>query len=277
MLLQNLPIEVLHTLCYFLTGSDITNLSKCNQALWVVLQDESLWAQLTCDRFPTLYTSIRNEQCQDHNTLEKKNWQDTYMSKDLLCISAVNDMSITNARLPFWRIVGTKESRYGAIAKLYSICMLDIRGKVEGAPKGRYRIQWRMRFALSAQWNESLDFTAHVGNEATPASLTYTTPTDFYSRQDILTNTWICITLPGELVVNKRFDTVTLVHGKKTNFWKSGIEIDWARLVPSTQVQDQGLVLEHEFKHWHLDKIAYSLPSTTAYSFMRRHLGSTNF
>lgn len=36
---------------------------------------------------------------------------------------------------------------------------------MEGVPKGRYRIQWRMRFTLSAQWNESLDFTAHVGNE----------------------------------------------------------------------------------------------------------------
>lgn len=45
---------------------------------------------------------------------------------DSLSISAVNDMSITNARLPFWRVVGTKESRYGAIAKLYSICMLDV-------------------------------------------------------------------------------------------------------------------------------------------------------
>ncbi|CDS08030.1 hypothetical protein LRAMOSA01979 [Lichtheimia ramosa] len=194
------------------------------------------------------------------------------MSKDSLCISAVNDMSITNARLPFWRVVGTRESKYGAIAKLYSICMLDIRGKVEGVPKGQYRIQWRMRFTLSAQWNESLDFTAHVGNEAKPA-LTYTTPADFYSRQDILTNTWIRITLPFDLFINHRYDTVTLVHGKRTNFWKSGIEIDWARLVPSSQIQDKGLVLEHEYKHWHLDKIA----STTAYSCMRRHLGSTNF
>lgn len=273
MLLQSLPIEVLHTICYFLTGPDITNLSKCNQALWVVLQDESLWAQLTCDRFPSSYTSTRTEQHQKHdNTLQKLSWQDIYMSKDSLCISAVNDMSITNARLPFWRVVGTRESKYGAIAKLYSICMLDIRGKVEGVPKGQYRIQWRMRFTLSAQWNESLDFTAHVGNEAKPA-LTYTTPADFYSRQDILTNTWIRITLPFDLFINHRYDTVTLVHGKRTNFWKSGIEIDWARLVPSSQIQDKGLVLEHEYKHWHLDKIA----STTAYSCMRRHLGSTNF
>lgn len=42
-------------------------------------------------------------------------------------------------------------------------------------------------------------------------------------------------------------------------------EIDWARLVPSTQVQDKGLVLEHEYKHWHLDK---KIASTTAYSCM---------
>ena len=41
-------------------------------------------------------------------------------------LSAGKNMGMLHARLPYWEIVRTKESVYGVIAKLHSVCWFDV-------------------------------------------------------------------------------------------------------------------------------------------------------
>ncbi|CDH52904.1 predicted protein [Lichtheimia corymbifera JMRC:FSU:9682] len=241
-MLHTIAREVLYIICSFLSGKDTINLAKCNHALQVALGDEYVWAQMTKTRFPKLYkeTLLLDD--------VPRNWRKLYMENDQLRMSVAKQMAITHVRLPYWQRLESKESMYEATARLHSVCWFDVNGILQGVPQGSYRVQWRMRVSLSARWNEPLDFTVSV-MEANGLTHAYTTPDDFYIREDILTNTWILVTLPGEIHVKEWFSNVRVSHEKKTNHWKSGIELDWVKLLPSHEAPSPGLTVEYESRY----------------------------
>ncbi|KAI8138250.1 hypothetical protein BJV82DRAFT_631613 [Fennellomyces sp. T-0311] len=245
--LADIPREVFYLISTWLTGTDIENLGKCNRAFRTLVQDEYLWSVMTRVRFPRLYHVALDEMSECPN--EPRCWRELYMAKDHCQISAAQNMEMIHNRLPYWRTERTNESIYGATVKLHSVCWFDISGVIEGVPPGRYRIQWRTRLSLSARWNEPLDYVARTLQGG--AELCYTTPSDFYAREDVVTNTWILLTIPGELVIKDEwgFTDVRLSHEKRTNYWKSGIEIDWVRLIPADQAIGDGLLIDYESRH----------------------------
>ncbi|KAI9492118.1 hypothetical protein BDB00DRAFT_462166 [Zychaea mexicana] len=271
---EDIPREILHLVFIWLTGTDIANIGKSSRTLQLLVQDDYLWSVMTKVRFPRIYketlqeiNDCRNDQSgnDSNSSMSAICWRDIYMAKDESRLSAAKNMHITHIKLPYWRIVHTNESIYGATAKLHSVCWFDVNGVIEGVPPGRYRVQWRMRLSLSARWNEPLDFTASVipkkkmsakeeqkkKEEEEEAVLSYTTPPEFYAREDVVTNTWILVTMPGEIDIKGGwgFTDVRVSHEKRTDFWKSGIELDWVRLQPAGEAAGEGLLVDYESRH----------------------------
>ncbi|KAI9249735.1 hypothetical protein BDA99DRAFT_523503 [Phascolomyces articulosus] len=257
--IQDIPREILYLIFVWLTGADIENIGKCSRTLQLLIQDDYMWNAMTKVRFPRLYEETLNEM-RDGRENKPLCWRDIYMVKDENRLSAAEHMVITHIKLPYWRIVHSNESLYGATAKLHSVCWFDVRGLIEGVPPGKYRVQWRMRLSLSARWNEAFEFTASIiprNQSLTPdlddmggeKVVSYITPPKFYAREDVVTNTWILVTIPGEIEIKDGYADIRVSHEKKTNFWKAGIELDWVRLVPASETTSDGLLIDYESRH----------------------------
>ncbi|KAF7724776.1 hypothetical protein EC973_000732 [Apophysomyces ossiformis] len=165
-------------------------------------------------------------------------------------------MTVAHIQSPYWQTVDTTQSMYGRTIKLQSICWLDVGQKIEnelrkvhglfeGVPSGTYQIQWRVRLSYPARWNEPLDFTATPLADPTQ-TIRYTTPNGFFQRQDVVADAWILLTIPIRLDIKGGFSDVEVSHEKKTRLWKSGLELDWVRLVPCEgEISDQ-IIVKHE-------------------------------
>lgn len=93
---------------------------------------------------------------------------------------------------------------------------------------GKYRMQWRMRISLPARWNEPTDFVAlPESRKGVPLAeaVRYTTPPDLYRREDVVTDTWVQITLPSVIEIREAwgFTQVRVSHEKDSAFYKSGL------------------------------------------------------
>ncbi|KAG2228323.1 hypothetical protein INT45_011115 [Circinella minor] len=267
---EDTPQEILYLILTWVTGTDIENISKCSRTLQSIIRDEYLWSVMSKTRFPRLYEEAIleiNDQDDNNNVFQKNpiSWRDIYMSKDDSQLSAAQHMVIIHNTLPYWEIISTTESIYGAKAKLNSVCWFDVRGIMEGVPQGKYRIQWRMRLSRLATRDETFQFKASIVPKTKPLLslplverneqelyskeyaielLSYTTPSGFYYRGDVVNNRWILLTIPGEIEIKDAFSDIRVTHEGHTNYWKSGIELDWVRLQPSSEVLDEGLLVE---------------------------------
>ncbi|KAG2217382.1 hypothetical protein INT45_005266, partial [Circinella minor] len=255
----------------WVTGIDIENISKCSRTLQPIIQDEYLWSVMMKTRFPRLYKdTILEIKDKDNKNFQEKSisWRKIYMSKDDNQLSAGHGMFIVHNKLPFWEIVSTNQSIYGAIAELHTVCWLDVRGVIEGVLQGRYRIQWRMRLSSSARDNGPLFFKAFIiprnksllslpaierneqelfSKDNSVELLSYTiTSWNFYYRKDVVDDRWIILTIPGEIEIKDAFSDILVTYEGHSKHWKTGIELDWVRLQPSSEVSGGGLLVKDD-------------------------------
>ncbi|KAI9033844.1 hypothetical protein CLU79DRAFT_15809 [Phycomyces nitens] len=224
-----LPYEILCEIMSYLTEHDIGYLAETCHYFGQLARNQDVWKGMFKSRFIQFKTVDSSQ--------NNFSWKDLYIEKALLRLSAAQDMSIVHKNPPYWDIVPTRESCYGYTAKLGSVCWLDVNGIIKRVPPGVYKIQWRMRITSSAQWNEPLDFTASLernGNRLESPAVKYTTPDQFFRQKEMKKGSWMIATLPEQLNIPEQFGytDVRLSHEKKTGQWKSGLELDWVRLVP---------------------------------------------
>ncbi|KAL0073727.1 hypothetical protein F4703DRAFT_1895326, partial [Phycomyces blakesleeanus] len=224
-----LPCEIHCEIMSNLTEYDIQHLGGTCHYFKLLTQNQDVWKGM----FKTRFIQFKTVDSSQINF----SWKDLYLEKALLRLSAAQDMSIVHNNAPYWEIIQTRESCYGHTAKLGSVCWLDVNGIIKRVPPGVYQIQWRMRVTSSAQWNEPLDFTASLEKNGKPLEtpiIKYTTPDRFYRQKEMKGGSWMIATLPEHLKINDSFGftDVRLSHEKKSGQWKSGLELDWVRLVP---------------------------------------------
>ncbi|KAI7860989.1 hypothetical protein BDC45DRAFT_493264 [Circinella umbellata] len=268
--LENTPREILYSILTWVTGIDIENISKCSQTLQSIIQDEYLWSSMTKTRFPRLYEEaiLEINDKEDKGSQENSiSWRKIYMLKDNSQLSAGDGMFIVHNRYPYWKIISTHESIYGATARLNHVWWFDVRGVMEGVPQGKYRIQWRMRLSFTARDIGSLDFKAFsvprkksllslplverneqelFSKENAVELVSYIMPSTFYSRDDVTNDRWIIVTIPGEIEIKDAFSDIRVTHEGHTNSWKAGVELDWVKLLPSSEVLGEELLVEDD-------------------------------
>ncbi|KAL1931280.1 hypothetical protein VTP01DRAFT_10417 [Rhizomucor pusillus] len=264
-MLHEFPPEILYTILWELSAADISQLALCCRTFHAIIQDDGFWKSIFRHRFPKQYTALQQQQCADDPATNR--WRRLYRSKEQLRLSVAQDMDIKDINLPYWKIYNTPESAYGVTAKLHSIRILDLRGTFEGVLPGRYRVQWRMKLSLAARWNEPLDFTVNLANnKAVP--IICTTPQGFYNRSDVVTDSWIVVTLPCEIVIEKSWGPtdIHVSHEKGTRLWKAGMEIDWVQLIPAESLDESTMVFHDRFGVAHESRQSVFSPSCSSSS-----------
>ncbi|KAL0073715.1 hypothetical protein F4703DRAFT_1799455 [Phycomyces blakesleeanus] len=161
----------------------------------------------------------------------------------LLRISAVNDMCIIHMDSHYWEPIKTESSIYGHVARLNFVCWLSIFGNFESVPSGTYKIQWRVRVTKSIINHGMFKFRVSLKSFPEESPVTDETrlmPRKFYTDPSIVRRGWLVLTIPGTIGIDKKlgFSKVYIVHNDISSSWKSGLEIDWARLVPVSHAKD---------------------------------------
>lgn len=72
-----------------------------------------------------------------------------YITTDLLRLSAVHDVNITDIKLPYWKVQETSESVYGVTAKLHSIRLLDVKFSNVFYRHGNFLLIWILFYAAA--------------------------------------------------------------------------------------------------------------------------------
>ncbi|KAG0197910.1 hypothetical protein BGX28_008590 [Mortierella sp. GBA30] len=161
------------------------------------------------------------------------------------------DMAICHMGDRYWMMIDSKASTYGKLAELRSVWWMDVVAVFYGVPPGRYKVQWRVRVTSDAPVVNS-EFKAvlfdkhedHTAASGRPDSILFKPRNvqEFTEHTDSLVmkadrkpfrnlfKGFTILELPDELVVEEDYHGVFL-QIRNYEGWKSGLYIDYARLV----------------------------------------------
>ncbi|KAG0221796.1 hypothetical protein BGX31_009559 [Mortierella sp. GBA43] len=161
------------------------------------------------------------------------------------------DMFICHMGDRYWRMIDSGSSTFGRIAQLQSVWWMDVAAVFYGVPKGRYKIQWRLKVTSDAPIINT-DFRARFFEKHEDRSA-FTTKPDavlfkpkniqaFREQTDSdgskanrkpfrkMFQGFTILELPDILTVEEDFQNVhTQIFNE--DGWKSGLCVDFARLI----------------------------------------------
>ncbi|KAK3805879.1 MAG: hypothetical protein J3Q66DRAFT_359901 [Benniella sp.] len=173
------------------------------------------------------------------------------------------DMLICHMGDRYWRMIDSENSKFGRLAQLQSVWWMDVIAIFKGVPPGRYKVQWRLKVTSDAPIINT-DFKATLFGKDEDQSVAEEPPhaivlcprtiQEFIEHTDSQTlkanrkpfrkvfRDFTILELPGELIIENESQNVYLkIHNQEG--WKSGLFVDFARLVDMDDPQKTHLLL----------------------------------
>ncbi|CAF0953466.1 unnamed protein product [Didymodactylos carnosus] len=127
----------------------------------------------------------------------------------------------------YLREIRTKDSLNGRVVKLFSVCWLDITGKMENILPGKYEFSWRMRLDMSAEIDGTTEFLA-VPEYGT--LICYRWTDEIIQEMKIKHGTaWFTADM-GTTTIYKPSTVYVAVRNWTTPYWKQGLSWDCCEL-----------------------------------------------
>eukprot|EP00123_Amoebidium_parasiticum_P021109 comp6170_c0_seq1/m.1995 comp6170_c0_seq1/g.1995 ORF comp6170_c0_seq1/g.1995 comp6170_c0_seq1/m.1995 type:complete len:281 (-) comp6170_c0_seq1:617-1459(-) len=218
--MELLPGEVIGRVCEFLEGIDVVRLSKTCRHLHQVLNDEYVWHSMTKERFgeAKLHEGMDND-------ADPKQWY--FHCERLSKRLKAEELKITWNNGSYWTLLTDEESESKKIAKLHSVCWLDVRGELLGVRSGTYDCIWRVRLhRVTMDDGTRFHVETSVSERCVPAEMSLNRQ-DF-ARLEGQNRSWFDLNV-GQITV-KGTSTVKARIENHSNVWKHGIEIDYFEL-----------------------------------------------
>ncbi|KAI7865715.1 hypothetical protein BDF14DRAFT_985393 [Spinellus fusiger] len=115
--LLNLPHEIVLKILASFSQHDLKQLSKTCEKGLALAYNQSLWRAMYLYRFGEI---------EPRHISKDMDWRELYLSKAVLELSVSKNMVILHNYSPHWNTVVTTDSYHGSIAKLSSVCCLDV-------------------------------------------------------------------------------------------------------------------------------------------------------
>ncbi|KAG0329021.1 hypothetical protein BGZ99_003651 [Dissophora globulifera] len=162
------------------------------------------------------------------------------------------EMDICHMGDRYWKMVESTSSKFGRLAQLQSVWWMDVALAFYGVPPGRYKVQWRIRVTSDAPIINS-EFKAILFDKHEDTSVVSSRPdailfkprnlqefvewtdtrvakADRNPSRNLFKKGFTVLELPGELNIEDDYQGVFL-QIRNYEGWKSGLFIDYARLV----------------------------------------------
>ncbi|KAI9014637.1 hypothetical protein BC832DRAFT_546002 [Gaertneriomyces semiglobifer] len=239
--ITSLPQEISVHIVKYLSCRDVGRLAHANRYFATICRDDYLWNLLTLRRFGATAASKATE----HGHLELyKN-----LSQYALRLPA-DQLGIVWLDGHYWKLSDDDTAETGRVAELRSVCFFDVRGRLPGVPRGRYRPFFRLQFLggrsqgmknvickaacvhADAQLHESASSEREIGNVAT-SNIRPSYPT-FLGTLPSGAGDWFNFYLPelnvGDWPGAPEYLDVEFTAIDHSNSWKFGMKIDYIGL-----------------------------------------------
>ncbi|KNC98714.1 uncharacterized protein SPPG_06391 [Spizellomyces punctatus DAOM BR117] len=242
---STLPQELSIQIIKFLSCSDVGRLAQTSRHFSVVTRDEYLWNLMTAWRFGKDALSAQGP---IHSP--KELYQT--LSADGLSLRA-DKLSIVWNDGRYWQMEEDLSSQSGLVATLRSVCWFDVRGQINGVPRGKYIPIWRIKLvgrgphtlsgvtfkastiSEEAAAHDSTASTRILGNFPDDPSYSLPTFVPGEASRPLRPTDWTDFVLPelsvGDWEGAPPYLKVEVEAIDHADTWKFGLKIDGVRLV----------------------------------------------
>ncbi|KAF9948742.1 hypothetical protein BGZ65_007865, partial [Modicella reniformis] len=166
-------------------------------------------------------------------------------------ILPAEDMQICHLDNRYWKLIESASSTFGKLAQLQSVWWMDVTATFFGVPKGRYKVQWRVKVTSDAPIINT-EFKVILFDKHEDRSVVTNRPDtilfkprnvqEFMERTDSqvlkanrkpfrnVFRGFTILELPGEVNIADDFQNV-FVQIRNYDGWKSGLCVDFVQLV----------------------------------------------